>query len=67
VVERGGLENRCTVRYRGFESLLLRNKKGLSNKDKPFFMDKIKTKGITAQKIARITLVMRAIQLLFKF
>jgi hypothetical protein len=23
VVDRGGLENRCTVRYRGFESLLL--------------------------------------------
>ena len=24
VVDRGGLENRCTVRYRGFESLSLR-------------------------------------------
>ena len=27
VVDRGGLENRCTERYRGFESLSLRNKK----------------------------------------
>ena len=26
VVDRGGLENRCTERYRGFESLSLRNK-----------------------------------------
>jgi hypothetical protein len=25
VVDRGGLENRCTVRYRGFESLSLRS------------------------------------------
>ena len=27
VVDRGGLENRCTERYRGFESLSLRNKR----------------------------------------
>ena len=27
VVDRGGLENRCTERYRGFESLSLRKKK----------------------------------------
>ena len=26
VVDRGGLENRCTERYRGFESLSLRKK-----------------------------------------
>ena len=26
VVDCGGLENRCTARYRGFESLSLRNK-----------------------------------------
>ena len=26
VVDRGGLENRCTERYRGFESLSLRQK-----------------------------------------
>ena len=26
MVECGGLENRCTERYRGFESLSLRNK-----------------------------------------
>ena len=25
MVERGGLENRCTLRYRGFESLALCN------------------------------------------
>ena len=28
VVDRGGLENRCTAMYRGFESLFLRGKKG---------------------------------------
>ena len=27
VVDCGGLENRCTARYRGFESLSLRNKR----------------------------------------
>ena len=27
VVDRGGLENRCTERYRGFESLSLRQKR----------------------------------------
>ena len=27
VVDRGGLENRCTERYRGFESLSLRKEK----------------------------------------
>ena len=27
VVDRGGLENRCTERYRGFESLSLRDKR----------------------------------------
>ena len=32
VVECGGLENRCTVRYRGFESLFLRIPKSLLHK-----------------------------------
>ena len=27
VVDRGGLENRCTAMYRGFESLFLRGRK----------------------------------------
>ena len=29
MVDRGGLENRCAERYRGFESLLLRSIKGI--------------------------------------
>ncbi len=36
VVDRGGLENRCTAMYRGFESLFLRRRKG-SEKIASFF------------------------------
>ena len=38
VVDRGGLENRCTERYRGFESLSLRKEEGLARMfASPFF------------------------------
>ena len=37
VVDRGGLENRCTAMYRGFESLFLRGRKGSEEKSLPFF------------------------------
>ena len=37
VVDRGGLENRCTERYRGFESLSLR-KRNVKYLNVPFFI-----------------------------
>ena len=36
VVDRGGLENRCTAMYRGFESLFLRGTE-VTNKSLLFF------------------------------
>ena len=37
VVDRGGLENRCTERYRGFESLSLRQR-GVNLRFTPLFV-----------------------------
>ena len=37
VVDRGGLENRCTERYRGFESLSLRQVEVVNHKICNFF------------------------------
>ena len=39
MVECGGLENRCTARYRGFESLLLCLYSTLSTVNSDFFKD----------------------------